>query len=743
MRGGTDPAERREEELLSIVPRDERQPYDMRRILELVFDRGSRLRGRPPLRPAADHRAGAARRAAGRRPRLRPEGLRRRARRRRLGQAGALRRRLRPVPAAGRATSSTSRASWSAPPPRSAGTMRRGTRAFVAVYQASVPWVSVLVRKVYGIAGSAAGDASRLNLRYAWPSGNWGSLPIAGGLEAAYRRELEAAEDPEALRAEIEARLGAVTLAVPHRRALHRRGDHRSRATPGRCSATGPSARTSWSARSWPADRRRADFGPDGSRSTGGACPAALPDRPRRRCNRPGPAGCGAGGGRACGDADRERPPRRDSLRGLDPDLREPRRQPGRGCRAAGRAPSRSLSVRLLPRSRVDDERRRRVLRVPSLAGAEHPLSGQLRRAAFDQEPDRPGHRRRARSHPASVPAPGPGADHRPTRHPASLRWGGRRAVWYLSKGSRRASTRQGHSHANRLAGTHPSASQHPRARGPFSLRRLLQRGSHAALGRRVSHPRCRGQRFRWWAAMPFTRAGEGALRVTPGRDDIARARRYLAGRAGVTSFAVVGTEGRFYGAHVHRRFVSASVVKAMLLVAYLRLLEHRHRDLDARSRSLLRPMIHVSDNDAATEVWSRVGNPRLRRLARRAGMGDFSIHGTWPNAMISAGDQAGFFFEMNDLLPRRFRSYANRLLSHITGSQSWGIPAIARPRWKVYFKGGGGPPAAGSSSTRSATPAPSPPHRDRRDDRRRSVDGVRHRHHSRRHRQVARQRAS
>ena len=50
----------------------------------------------------------------------------------------------------------------------------------------------------------------RLNLRYAWPSGDWGSLPIEGGLEAAYRRELEAADDPAALRAEIEARLNAV-----------------------------------------------------------------------------------------------------------------------------------------------------------------------------------------------------------------------------------------------------------------------------------------------------------------------------------------------------------------------------------------------------------------------------------------------------------------------------------------------------------------------------------------------------
>ena len=49
-----------------------------------------------------------------------------------------------------------------------------------------------------------------LNLRYAWPSGDWGSLPLEGGIEAAYRRELEAAPDRDALLREIEARLNAV-----------------------------------------------------------------------------------------------------------------------------------------------------------------------------------------------------------------------------------------------------------------------------------------------------------------------------------------------------------------------------------------------------------------------------------------------------------------------------------------------------------------------------------------------------
>ena len=92
-----------------------------------------------------------------------------------------------------------------------AGTIRRGARGLFSVVQATVPWVSVLMRKVYGVAGAGHGDGSRLNLRFAWPSGSWGSLPLAGGLEAAYRRELAAAPDPEALREEIATRLEAVT----------------------------------------------------------------------------------------------------------------------------------------------------------------------------------------------------------------------------------------------------------------------------------------------------------------------------------------------------------------------------------------------------------------------------------------------------------------------------------------------------------------------------------------------------
>ena len=88
-----------------------------------------------------------------------------------------------------------------------AGTVRLGSRALMACLQATVPWVSVIIRRCYGVAGAGHGNSDGLNLRYAWPSADWGSLPIEGGVQAAYRREIEAADDPDAKRREIEAML--------------------------------------------------------------------------------------------------------------------------------------------------------------------------------------------------------------------------------------------------------------------------------------------------------------------------------------------------------------------------------------------------------------------------------------------------------------------------------------------------------------------------------------------------------
>jgi propionyl-CoA carboxylase beta chain len=92
-----------------------------------------------------------------------------------------------------------------------AGTIRHGARALAAIYQCTVPWASVLVRRAFGVAGAAHRPHHRYTYRFAWPSGDWGSLPIEGGLEVAFKRMLaEAGDEAEQLKSEIAERLEAV-----------------------------------------------------------------------------------------------------------------------------------------------------------------------------------------------------------------------------------------------------------------------------------------------------------------------------------------------------------------------------------------------------------------------------------------------------------------------------------------------------------------------------------------------------
>lgn len=204
-----DDPQRADEELASLIPRQRRHPYPVRRLVELVVDRGSffelgqqwgrsvvvglgRLDGHPVMVLASDplHWGGA----------LTADG------------ADKLRRAVdladtfhlpvvsfvdQPGFAIGTAA-------------ERAGTIRRGATAIAALYQASVPWFSVIVRRAFGVAAAALVDRGDPDLRVAWPSADWGSLPLEGGIEAAFRRQLEAADDPQTLREELAARFEAI-----------------------------------------------------------------------------------------------------------------------------------------------------------------------------------------------------------------------------------------------------------------------------------------------------------------------------------------------------------------------------------------------------------------------------------------------------------------------------------------------------------------------------------------------------
>ena len=97
------------------------------------------------------------------------------------------------------------------------GILRGGARAVTVVAASRMPYIAFIIRQCYGVAGGLHVRHSGMYQRYAWPSAHTGSMHIEGGTMVAYRREIEAADDPKAKREEIEARLAAI--ASPFRNA--------------------------------------------------------------------------------------------------------------------------------------------------------------------------------------------------------------------------------------------------------------------------------------------------------------------------------------------------------------------------------------------------------------------------------------------------------------------------------------------------------------------------------------------
>lgn len=204
-----DPVDRREEVLLGIVPHEAKQVYSMRRVLDAVFDRGSvfemgrmwgralitafaRLDGRVVAVMASDPSfLGGSWEA---RTSEKAERFVKLADQFRLPIVHLV---DNPGFMIGLAAESS-------------GTIRYGVNAMNAIYKATVPLCCVVVRRAYGIAGSAMSNAEAFQYRFAWPSGDWGSLPIEGGIEVAYKSEIEAADDPAAHLAAIRERLNRV-----------------------------------------------------------------------------------------------------------------------------------------------------------------------------------------------------------------------------------------------------------------------------------------------------------------------------------------------------------------------------------------------------------------------------------------------------------------------------------------------------------------------------------------------------
>jgi len=170
-------------------------------------------------------------------------------------------------------------------------------------------------------------------------------------------------------------------------------------------------------------------------------------------------------------------------------------------------------------------------------------------------------------------------------------------------------------------------------------------------------------------------------------------AAKFARARAGRVDWAVVSPDGRVRGSGIHARHRSASVVKAMLLVAYLNHGDVPRRGLRSGEKAFLRPMIVRSDNGAASRTYRIVGAGGLQRLARRVRMKDFATSPAWGSTQISPYDQTRLFYRLDSYVPKRHRGYARALLSNVVAPQCWGLPPAVPSGWRIYFKGGWLPP--------------------------------------------------
>jgi Beta-lactamase enzyme family len=198
------------------------------------------------------------------------------------------------------------------------------------------------------------------------------------------------------------------------------------------------------------------------------------------------------------------------------------------------------------------------------------------------------------------------------------------------------------------------------------------------------------GRTARPAASTPCLVPGVGKTIDQVWKPDFVNADGYTDTRTGDIAFAV-RTDQKFYGFRPDHQEWSASIVKAMLMVAYLDQPSVAGRVLNDYDRSVLGPMITESDNDDAQIVFDTVGQGALQALANQVGMTNFATSPIWGETEITPRDQTKFFLHIDSYIAPLHQYYAMGLLGNIVPSERWGIGEVAPKGWQLYFKGGWG----------------------------------------------------
>ncbi|WP_186764357.1 serine hydrolase [Arthrobacter yangruifuii] len=140
---------------------------------------------------------------------------------------------------------------------------------------------------------------------------------------------------------------------------------------------------------------------------------------------------------------------------------------------------------------------------------------------------------------------------------------------------------------------------------------------------------------------------------------------------------------GRSWSYNPDGRYLEASLVKVPLLLTLIRQATEEERSLTAEEESLAELMIEYSDNDAASELYSRLGGrTELNRTYELIGVSDTEAGETWGANETTAADQvliARTAARGADWLDADLMEFAVGLMENVCPEQSWGISAGVR----------------------------------------------------------------
>ncbi|MBW1681581.1 MAG: hypothetical protein JRF59_09535 [Deltaproteobacteria bacterium] len=206
---------REDESLLSVIPENPRRPYDMKRIIESVVDKGSFFEIKPHYAPMMI--TGFARMDG--------------------DSVGIVANQ--PSVFAGAITAKAARKErrfidlctayhlpliffvdvpgvMTGPQSEREGALRDGLAVAYALAWSDVPKMTLVIRKAFGFGGSAmCGYGAGQTLTLAWPTVEFGSIPTDSGVLAAYKQEIASAEDPEKLIRDLEERYRSYSGPYP------------------------------------------------------------------------------------------------------------------------------------------------------------------------------------------------------------------------------------------------------------------------------------------------------------------------------------------------------------------------------------------------------------------------------------------------------------------------------------------------------------------------------------------------